>query len=805
MTSHDRFQIQVFGRPRGAATRDMLGTAGALIALDFYAPIYRATGGAVFLPGHIGGYNTALPALPTFGPPSEGVHLDRVLAEFPQLCSAGLTYDRLVLCPAGKHFQIDLLRVDDRRTGKTRILLAVEGTTLHFVHRGRHVQADLASSSGRQVLFVARWNPSSISLEVQGGGVAPDARSLMISHGDVGRPQLMLRHVSDGDDATLPADEPIHTASWCIGIVALVRRGTSRSQLEPFVRLLVGEATTVFQDFIASADMPGMRPGDHVAFMAHVLPVEVDDVRFERWRVALGRPPDWSGECEVAFLRHPLAKATTDSALSVLACTFASQLDRMVGGCGDLPPTLPEAFVDAADAVQWFWFHACSSHFFIDDISTALKSELETKIHARQRAEVPVILQAAPLGALFDAAGREWLRTRLARRTKKANATQRPLARAFGPDPAQNTAVAAFGAFQNDRSVARLVESAQTLDLWMHAAKLSADVDELLRRLPATDLAGVEARLRSAGDAAPKAEFELEVLAELLRREHAAAFLAPANESQKRTPDIIITSACGPVYVECSHKDEEPEHVAVARSHAQQLVQYLHSQGEKRKRSLLLDLRFLDRPQSKHLDEILALLRRAVATAEPICSTPEDSTEWTVSVRDLGERRRVWRMDALYGVVPDASWVYATGQWYDGWSVRNHVCHATAVAVSLDTSRRLLKTVENTLRDKARYTSKGGQLPDGSPAVCAISLGTVTDDAASEVVTGASRLVTNFSALSALVLFWSKRIAADLVPTARGWRAHVVTNPQARVPLPAGFDLPNGILAMTGLMDKPPP
>ncbi|MCA9675236.1 MAG: hypothetical protein KC464_09390 [Myxococcales bacterium] len=695
----------------------------------------------------------------------------------------------------------------DQLTGAPRILLEVEGHTLRFIHRGRHAAADLASSAGRAVLVAARWGPASISIEVQGGGVDVASRSLTISYGDIGRPQRMFRHISEGDDLELgrgQLGQTLGTASWCVGLVFLTKRGTTVTDLEPFARFIVHEATAVFQEFIAGGGVGDVEDGALVAFTMHVVPIELDDERFERWRTALGRPAAWSGECELAFTRHPLSKATMDSALSVLAYSFAGQLDRLVGTCGDLPELLPRVFVDTSDVFQWFWYHAFSHHFFVDEAAMAMKAELEKRINARQRAEKPVLLNAAALSVLFDVAGRDWLAAKLARRSKKESTATgaRSLVRFFARDAARNSAVDAYQMFQQDRSVPALAESASVFDLWMTAAKLAADVAEISKRAPAV-LNDVVARLRKAGDAAPKGEFEIEVLADLLRLGHDAEFIPTSDEPSKRTPDIKINRIDAPVYVECSQKDLEPKHVEVARDHAQQLIQYLHTQGEKRKRSVLLDLRFLDLPKPQHVQEILSLLKPAIAGGASIESTPADSQEWCFSLRDLGDHGRVWRMQSLYDIVTDASWVYATGQWYDGWSVRNHVCHATALAVSLDTSRRLLKTVENTLRDKAKYLSKGGQLPDGSPAVCAISLGVVTDEAAKQVTDGVVALVEKFSALSALVLYWSKRIAKDLVPMARGWRAEVVLNPRAKIPLPANFVLPRGVLGMTGIVDTP--
>jgi hypothetical protein len=84
----------------------------------------------------------------------------------------------------------------------------------------------------------------------------------------------------------------------------------------------------------------------------------------------------------------------------------------------------------------------------------------------------------------------------------------------------------------------------------------------------------------------------------------------------------------------------------------------------------------------------------------------------------------------------------------------------------------------------------------------AISLGTVGDELAAQIVSALPAMVTDFSALSALVVYWSKRVSENYVPMAIGFRAQSVRNPAARVPLPDAFALPQGARWIAGIISE---
>jgi hypothetical protein len=166
-----------------------------------------------------------------------------------------------------------------------------------------------------------------------------------------------------------------------------------------------------------------------------------------------------------------------------------------------------------------------------------------------------------------------------------------------------------------------------------------------------------------------------------------------------------------------------------------------------------------------------------------------------VTLRELGAWERVWRLDAIHEVAPEATWVQGTGYGHSTWSPRGFVCNASAVAVTINTTRRLITSLENRLRDKAKSRSRGGQFPDGHPGVCTISLGDVRAQQAQEVIEAAAPLVESHADLSALVLFWSERETSNYIPVARRWYAKAIRNAHATNELPPGFQLPDGLLA----------
>jgi hypothetical protein len=186
-------------------------------------------------------------------------------------------------------------------------------------------------------------------------------------------------------------------------------------------------------------------------------------------------------------------------------------------------------------------------------------------------------------------------------------------------------------------------------------------------------------------------------------------------------------------------------------------------------------------------------MKAAIANGVTEVGTTITRADWTMTIRDLGDWRRVWCIATLYSVVPNATWIAAKGRQFD-WSVAGHVCALTMVAVSLEASRRSLRMVEKTLKDKAKPVSRGGQVPDGAPFVCAVSLGLLMKDEAEGLIASCGSLVKKFSALSALVLYWSERTSQDFIPTQRAWFAYAIPNPAASVPLPCDVRIPHGEL-----------
>ena len=544
---------------------------------------------------------------------------------------------------------------------------------------------DLALSAGRSVVFALRWNPSNISIEVQGGGIDSRSRSVAISHGDVAQPEMLLRHVAEGEDAVVDlASRPPATASWCVGLVFLTRRGAPKADRDTFARAVSREAGELFQEFIASTGIADIENGALVAFPGQTLHVDVDDERLECWARGLDRPPGWGGECELVFMRYPLSHATLTSALGVVAYSFAKELDRVAGSCAHLPPVVPRVFVDERDAWEWFWYHACAGHFMVDETAALLKEELQKRVSLREQEEKRVVLPAGQLASLFDAAGRDWLAAKVARLRKKRSSREVGLSRlirAGWPNKVRNATVDAFLAFRGDRAVAARPESGGLMDLWMSGAKLARDVGEIRSRALPDALGVVREYLRVEDDRAPKFEFEIEVMADLLRAGHSAKFVPVADQEARRTPDIRIDGFAREVYVECSRKDPEPEHEKVAQNIAQSLMESLSAQGLKRQRSFLLELEFDDAPRRAHVEAILNFVKTRAAGVLPASSSSVHSAEWRVTLRELGDWGRVWRLGSLYGVVADASWVYATGAWNEGWSVRDR-CRRSAEGIA---------------------------------------------------------------------------------------------------------------------------
>lgn len=565
-----------------------------------------------------------------------------------------------------------------------------------------------------------------------------------------------------------------------------VRQGTRRDESDPLKRLVVSEASNVDMSHLSrstSTDVP--RSGVGAMYFFHV---EVDNIRFERWRAALRLGAASAGTYEIVLMRYPLAKETMESALSVVAYCAARYYDQFAE-CSDLAPLWPPLVIDARDLAERACFHAFAQHYLVDSVSLRRRAELAERVTDLQRAQRRITLGPSSLPALWDAAGRDWIAREVAR-LDGASAGQASFA-LLNPlrENNHNLPVESFRLFQRHVSFSRDVQSSAAIDLWTEAVMLAADVDLVQRKMAATS-SELEDRLRSTAHAAMTTAFEIDVLADLLRLGHRASFVPTGEE---RSPDIVVDHSGRQVYVECSRKEQNSADFKAAKSHAAALIVPLEAQGRKRQQSLVVDLRYLRQPSAQQSAELVAAMKAAAANGVTDIGTTITRADWTMTIRDLGDWRRVWRIDTVYSIVPGAAWIAAKGRQFD-WSVVNHVCALTMVAVSLEMPRRTLRMVEKTLKDKAKVISRGGQVPDGAPFVCAISLGLLVKGEAEGLIAACGSIVTKYSALSALVLYWSERASQDFIPTHRAWFAHAIPNPAASERLPIDFRIPHGEL-----------
>ncbi|MEJ7601340.1 MAG: hypothetical protein WKG01_25775 [Kofleriaceae bacterium] len=617
-----------------------------------------------------------------------------------------------------------------------------------------------------------------------------------MAFGNIPNASQIINHVAEGDIAEPTAElaKEATLSNFAVTITALVRRGTTPNDLADYTKLVLREAAVVFSTIV------GMPEGSLVALPQFVMCIEVDDARFERWRIALGRSSDCRAECELSFLRYPLPEQMLSTAASCTGYMLAARLDGLSSEGVDDGMFVPPHFVDSGDAVAWFWYHACAGHFVNDDSALAVLSELNSRVTASLASERVVVLSAEVLNGLYDAVGREWLAGKAEKRTMKAKANP-PYSsvRQHRKLRSRNVAIEAFTWLASDRSVALNMETAWLVDLWISASQLSSCLQVIERRAPRM-VAGAVERLQVVGPESSRKEFEVETLAIMLGLGHAAAF---EDAGQVRTPDIRISHEAGDVFIECSRKDPSPEHVEQANQFAVQLVEYVHRYSIRHRKSFVIDIRFNLQYQTRWQAPLMAHVKSAMGGGDALASGSD--SEWSCEVRKLGEWNQVWKSESLMHLVPGASLVLIAGEWHDRWSARGLLFHSSLVTVSLDTTRSLVKSLENTLRDKGRQRSSGGQVPDGAAMVCTVALGTLDDVTVAEVLAEAPRLLSARSSVSALSLFWAKRVTEKLVTKAAGLAAASFLNANARVPLPSGFQLPHGPLQVAGLISRDQP
>jgi hypothetical protein len=782
----DRFQMVVLGQT-AECPRELLGPIGTLLLPDVVPAVGTVQGKAFLMP--VPDLRTFDPrqALPTLTRNAPSPNLVSVLAAQAEPCTSARQEGRLVVCPPGERVTIELVRIQDARSNKPALLLLLQDHVLHFAHRGRVVSLDVSAHAGLPLVVAAHWGPSNVSLELQGGAIDPAERSIAISFDGPAPEFQLLRGVAEG--ASIPTAAPDAHANWCLGLVALIRRGTAREQIKDFTRLVFEEAVPLFQGIAASTS--SFVEGTPLMFASYVTPIEVDDERFDRWRAAFGWDSETAAHCDVVFLRHPLSNSTRHSALSAAAYAYAGHLDRLAVNNAE-PEFVPPFFVDRRDVHEWFWYHACARHYLVDDLAVELKRELVARVDARRSKLAMTTLRSEPLADLFDAADREWLETQLGREDKKQRKQDlNTWVRKFSAgENIRSTTIAAFRALRSDVSVMQSPAYGEVMDLWISASKLSADVAAIRRTDASEEMCNaLTKRLRALDVEARKCEFEIEAFAALLRCGHAGRFV-PTSDDQ-RTPDIEL-GITAPVYVECAELAPDSNQVEAAKTATTQLLHYLHAQAPKRQRSLLLEIVYPDGASSRVTDAIQRWLKPHVE-ADGMVPVQGTVAGCEVALSSLGAWERAWRLESADAVAPTASWVHFTGYGDQTWSPRGFVCNASAVAVTIDTSRRLLTSLESRLRDKAKSRSRKGQFPDGCSGVCAISLGDIDPIRAKEVIDGAIALVPSFHDLSALVLFWSERQAVKYVPIGRRWYAKTIHNPRAKIGLPT-FALPDGLL-----------
>ena len=776
-----------------------LSPYGYMCLFDLYVPLVTPSGYAAVSPSYILVRADRLPALPPLTRTGDAFDLRQII-ENPQ--HPARHHERVLVgppVPEHKLLDIELVHIRDSDTGRDWLQLRLLGPVLHFVQRGRHVEYDLTAFTGHAVVIAVRWNPSTLSIEVQGS--SPSAEPVIaIGFGRQPTMAKELRDIVEGEtidvDADKRAQQNAPIVDRGIALAFLVKRGTKLEQVEPMMRRVAKEAADVLRRV---ADSGGVHaPAGLIALAHYALLVEVDDERWQRWKTTLERSDDWIGEVDFAFVRFPLPEPLLASATSTLARAFSLRLDQMAGtppGPGLIPPL----FVDEQDVLRWFWVHATLGHILVDDLATEMKAEIQERVRVvgiRESAE-SIRLDVSNIQMLFDVVGREWLKRKVEKRRRKkaaaAAARSQVVARFFDADDTRNTAIDSFSAFTADVDLRLVPETGALLELFTAARTLSSLLEVVRDHAP--DMVDeVATRLRAMGEDAARAEFEVETLALLLSLGHRAAFVP--TESQ-RTPDIVVNRPGGDVYVECARKDALSADAQATETFVQELTKFLDSQAHKYRASYRLDLRF-DAPfqrgsQQSIIQHIKALIQERGG------EFVDEPSQISGRLTPLGEWGRVWRTSTLESLIATASRVYITGDFQEGWSVTGYIFHATLVSLTFQTSRRLVNSIENTLRDKGKARSKGGQVPDGMPTVCAISLGTVDDATVGEVLAAAPRLLEARSAVSALVLFWSKRVAENYVPMAFGWRAATFRNPKAKNPLPDDFRLPDGPLMVTGV------
>jgi hypothetical protein len=779
------YETYIAGASDDTTPRGLLGQVGQIVIAGLYAPILDGSGSALLMPTRVT-VSDELTA-PNDPPPATTIDLRGAFTtKNIDVLPAEQRY-RLVTSPPENKVEAPLFRVGERKTKRATILLYLNGQTLLFGHRGRTVSFDLQPYAGRAIDVIARWNPMLVSLEVRSDRETLENSSLPISFGTLPVPEKNLVRVSDGQLAS-PAPEWTAATSpnWCAGLVIFERPGTGREESDPLKRLVASEASEIDMSHVARSSINDVaRSGVGAMYFFHV---EVDNARFERWRAALRLGAASAGTYEIVLVRYPLTKETMESALSVVAYCVARSYDQFAE-CGDLAPLWPPPMIDARDLVERACFHAFAQHYLVDSVSLRRRAELAERVADLQRAQRRITLGLSALPALWDAAGRDWIAGEVS--SLDGTSTGQASFALLNPikEGNRNLPVESFRLFQRDVSLSRDVQSSAAIDLWTEAVMLATDVDLIQRKMAATP-AELEERLRSTAHAAMTTAFEVDVLADLLRLGHRASFVPTGEE---RSPDIVVDHAGRQVYVECSRKEQDSVEFKVAKSHAAALIVPLEAHGRKRLQSLVVDLRYLRRPSAQQSAELVAAMKAAVANGVTDVGTTITRDDWTMIIRDLGDWRRVWRIDTVYSLVPGATWIAAKGRQFD-WSVVNHVCALTMVAVSLEAPRRILLMVEKTLKDKAKVISRGGQVPDGAPFVCAISLGLLMKGEAEGLIAACGSIVKTYSALSALVLYWSERACQDFIPTHRTWFAYAIPNPAASVPLPLDFRIPHGEL-----------
>lgn len=391
-----------------------------------------------------------------------------------------------------------------------------------------------------------------------------------------------------------------------------------------------------------------------------------------------------------------------------------------------------------------------------------------------------VALQCA-FDTVFDAVGRDWLDEQ-DRRDSGGVDVSAPLD--------SHPAVLAWRTFRKDTILAFSPENAEAFDTWFEVCEADFALRDFLPVLDVEQRGDYETRLRDQ-DKWHGAILEARVFAAFRSVGTHLTVIAPAPGEERKTPDFEHRAA-PPFFVECSRKSRKSKDQRtaqnIARAVGKAAIDYFHKRSESR----VTRIAFNALPDSAALAAIPSLLG-ALSHGE---STWSHGTVCSQTLAAWGQRVNFFEAEKN---LPDASDVLLFGQTLLECPPGT-ATHANVVGLVYDTKRDLYTTVVSTLKEKARYVSKGGQVPDGSSAILVIDVGErkVADvDAILPRLKG--KLKKDHRAVSLLVIAVHLCRRDGFMLRARATVFVPIPNEQAYLPLATDAKVPHDVIYLNEL------